>query len=581
MNNIKYSICFISFFFLFMLMILNFFFMMYFIMNNTVIFLEWEIISFNSVSVVMSILLDWMSLLFMMFVFLISSVVIYYSKSYMSSELNLVRFIILVLLFVFSMMLLIISPNLISILLGWDGLGLVSYCLVIYYQNLKSYNAGMLTALSNRIGDVFILMVIAWMVNYGSWNYIFYLEFMNNDFEMIMVGSMIILAAMTKSAQIPFSSWLPAAMAAPTPVSALVHSSTLVTAGVYLLIRFNMLLLDMFFMKLLLLLSGLTMFMAGISANYEFDLKKIIALSTLSQLGLMMSILSMGLPNLAFFHLLTHAMFKALLFMCAGVIIHMMNNMQDIRFMGGISFYIPLTSLCMNISNMALCGIPFLAGFYSKDLILEMVSYSNLNLMIFFLYYLSTGLTMFYSIRLMMYLMISDYNLISIYNLYDEDYIMLKSMFILLFMSVVSGSFLSWMIFSYPYMIYLPFNLKMMVVYVSLIGGGLGYLISNMNIYSINKFIMTYNLSNFLCLMWFMPSLSTYGLSYYFLNFGQNLIKNIDMGWMEKYSGFGMLEIMKKYSMMSIIYHMNNFKIYLFSFIIWMLIILFMLLLNN
>nr|YP_009379700.1 NADH dehydrogenase subunit 5 [Protegira songi]ARQ82097.1 NADH dehydrogenase subunit 5 [Protegira songi] len=579
MNNMKYSICFISFIFLFLMSMINFFFMMYFIMNNMVILLEWEIISFNSMTIIMSILLDWMSLLFMMFVFLISSVVIYYSKSYMSSELNLMRFIILVLLFVFSMMLLIISPNIISILLGWDGLGLVSYCLVIYYQNLKSYNAGMLTALSNRIGDVFILMVISWMMNYGSWNYIFYLEFMSNDWEMIMISSLIIMAAMTKSAQIPFSSWLPAAMAAPTPVSALVHSSTLVTAGVYLLIRFNMLLIDMFFLKLLLMLSGLTMFMAGISANYEFDLKKIIALSTLSQLGLMMSILSMGLPNLAFFHLLTHAMFKALLFMCAGVIIHMMNDMQDIRFMGGISLYVPLTSLCLNISNMALCGIPFLAGFYSKDLILEMVSFSELNLSIFFLYYISTGLTMFYSLRLMMYLMVDDYNLMSIYNLYDEDYTMLKSMFTLLFMSIISGSFLSWFIFSYPYMIYLPFNLKMMVIYVSLLGGLMGYLISNMKIYSINKFILTYNLSNFLCLMWFMPNLSTYGLSYYFLNFSQNLLKNIDLGWSELYSGFGMTKILKKYSVFYMIYQVNIFKIYLFSFIIWMMMILFMLLL--
>nr|YP_010263914.1 NADH dehydrogenase subunit 5 [Erebus caprimulgus]UIF93679.1 NADH dehydrogenase subunit 5 [Erebus caprimulgus]UNP49236.1 NADH dehydrogenase subunit 5 [Erebus caprimulgus] len=580
MNNIKYSICFISFFFLMMMSFLNFFMMIYFIMNNMVIFLEWEIISFNSMNIVMSILLDWMSLLFMMFVFLISSVVIYYSKSYMSSELNLVRFIILVLLFVSSMMMLIISPNIISILLGWDGLGLVSYLLVIYYQNLKSYNAGMLTALSNRIGDVFILLIISWMMNYGSWNYIFYLEFMKNDWEMIMISSMVIMAAMTKSAQIPFSSWLPAAMAAPTPVSALVHSSTLVTAGVYLLIRFNMLLIDTLFLKILLLLSGLTMFMAGISANYEFDLKKIIALSTLSQLGLMMSILSMGLPDLAFFHLLTHAMFKALLFMCAGVIIHMMSDMQDIRFMGGISFYIPLTSLCMNISNMALCGIPFLAGFYSKDLILELVSFSNLNLMVFFLYYISTGLTMFYTIRLIMYLMLNDYNLMSIYNLYDEDYIMLKSMFVLLFMSVVSGSFLSWMIFSYPYMIYLPFNLKMMVIYVSLVGGLMGYMVSNMSIYSVNKFLMSYNLSSFLCLMWFMPNLSTYGLSYNFLNFGQNLLKNIDMGWSEMYSGWGMMEIMKKYSIFYNFYQMNSLKIYLFSFIIWMMISLFMLLLS-
>nr|YP_010417837.1 NADH dehydrogenase subunit 5 [Precis tugela]USF17996.1 NADH dehydrogenase subunit 5 [Precis tugela] len=575
----KYSLCFISFFFLFFFMLINFFMMIYFIMNNMVMMLEWEIISFNSFNIVMSILLDWMSLLFMMFVSLISSSVIFYSKSYMSSDLNLNRFIILVLLFVFSMILLIISPNMISIFLGWDGLGLVSYCLIIYYQNMKSYNAGMLTALSNRIGDVMILMLISWMMNYGSWNYIFYLDFMSNDYSMKMIGILVILAAMTKSAQIPFSSWLPAAMAAPTPVSALVHSSTLVTAGVYLLIRFNNLLIDMYMLKLLLLLSGLTMFMAGICANYEFDLKKIIALSTLSQLGLMMSILSMGYGDLAFFHLLTHAMFKALLFMCAGVIIHMMMDNQDIRLMGGISLYIPLTSLCLNISNLALCGIPFLAGFYSKDMILEVVSMSNLNLFIYYLYFISTGLTMFYTFRLLMYLMINDFNLLSIYNLYDEDFIMLKGMFLLLMMSLISGSFLSWMIFSYPYMIYLSFNMKMMVIYVSLLGVLMGFFVSNMKIYSVNKFLMTYNLSMFLTIMWFMPGLSTYMMNYSFLSLGQNLLKNIDMGWGEIYKSQGIYKIIKNYSIIFYIYQMNNFKIFLFSFVLWMMIFIFMLML--
>nr|ADE18411.1 NADH dehydrogenase subunit 5 [Bombyx mori]ADE18502.1 NADH dehydrogenase subunit 5 [Bombyx mori]ADE18541.1 NADH dehydrogenase subunit 5 [Bombyx mori]UDN38702.1 NADH dehydrogenase subunit 5 [Bombyx mori]UFP91647.1 NADH dehydrogenase subunit 5 [Bombyx mori] len=565
--------CFNSFFFLFFFMLINFFFFVYFIMNGLSVFFEWEIISFNSMSIVMSILLDWMSLLFMMFVSLISSVVIFYSKSYMNSELNLNRFIILVLMFVFSMVLLIISPNLISILLGWDGLGLISYCLVIYYQNLKSYNAGMLTALSNRIGDVMILMVICWVMNYGSWNYIFYFDFMKNDYVMFIISFMIIIAAMTKSAQIPFSSWLPAAMAAPTPVSALVHSSTLVTAGVYLLIRFNYLLIDMFFFKVLLFLSILTMFMSGISANYEFDLKKIIALSTLSQLGLMMSILSLGFPDIAFFHLLTHAMFKALLFMCAGVIIHMMNDIQDIRYMGGLSLYIPLTSLCLNISNLSLCGISFLSGFYSKDLILEMVSFNSFNLMVFILFYLSTGLTVFYTFRLIMYVMINDFNLMMIYNLYDEDYIMLNSMFVLLFMSLLSGSFLSWFIFSYPYMIYLPFNLKLMVIYVSILGSILGFMVSNMGIYSLNKLLLSYNLSSFLCLMWFMPNLSTYGLSYIYLNFSQILFKNIDMGWSEIYSGKGIFNILKNYSVFYNIYQMNNFKIYLFSFILWFMIL--------
>nr|YP_006460289.1 NADH dehydrogenase subunit 5 [Ochlodes venata]ADI75324.1 NADH dehydrogenase subunit 5 [Ochlodes venata] len=572
----KFNICFISFFFLFFFMLLNFFFILFFIKKKSKIFLKGKLISLNSKKIVFSVLLNWKSLLFKKFVCLIPPPVIYLKKSYMNSKKNLNRFIILVLLFVFPKILLIISPKIMKIFLGWKGLGKVPYGLVIYYQNLKSYNAGMLTALSNRIGDVMILMVVCWMMNYGSWNYIFYLEFMNNDYLMNYVKIMIIIAAMTKSAQIPFSSWLPAAMAAPTPVSALVHSSTLVTAGVYLLIRFNLLLIDMFFLKMLLLLSSLTMLMAGISANYEFDMKKIIALSTLSQLGLMMSILSMGFWDLAFFHLLTHAMFKALLFMCAGMIIHMMNDNQDIRFMGGLSIYIPITSLCLNISNLSLCGIPFLAGFYSKDLILEMFVMSNMNLLVFLLYYLSTGLTMFYTIRLLIYLMINDYNLISVFNIYDEDYIMLKSMMILLLMSIFSGSMLNWLVYNYPYMIYLSMNMKIMVIYFTLFGLFMGFIISNMNLNSLNKFLLTYKLSIFLCEMWFMPKLSTYMLSNLYLNYSYNLKILIDYGWSEYYSGYGLMKIMKKYSFFYNFYQMNNFKIYLFSFMLWMMIFIFL-----
>uniref|UniRef100_A0AAU7E5R4 NADH-ubiquinone oxidoreductase chain 5 n=1 Tax=Unilepidotricha sp. 1 SJR-2024a TaxID=3158271 RepID=A0AAU7E5R4_9NEOP len=570
--------CFLSFFFLFFFSLMNFFLMIYFISENLVVFIEWEIITLNSGSIVMLILLDWVSLLFMSFVMLISSVVIYYSKSYMSSELNMNRFIILVLLFVLSMMLMIISPNIISILLGWDGLGLVSYCLVIYYQNVSSYNAGMLTALSNRIGDVCILMGIAWMLNYGSWSFLFYTNFMINDYYMQVLMTMMILAAMTKSAQIPFSSWLPAAMAAPTPVSALVHSSTLVTAGVYLLIRFNSLLMNSMGLKILLLFSGITMLMAGISANYEFDLKKIIAFSTLSQLGLMMSILSMNLYDLAFFHLLTHAMFKALLFMCAGVVIHMMNNTQDIRFMGGISNFIPYISLFLIISNLALCGIPFLAGFYSKDLILEMSCLSNLNFVSFLLFYISTGLTMCYTIRLLFYLMVNNLNLICIYNLYDEDYVVFNSMLVLFLMSLFSGSMLSWLIFPYPYMIYMPMILKLMVIFVTIIGSVMGYFFSKMYFNTLNKTYLVYYLSYFLSLMWYMPLLSTNKLNYFFLRIGSNLKDNIDMGWSEKFSGQGMVFILKKTNFLQMMY-MNNFKIYLFSFVIWMIIILFFILL--
>ena len=353
------SICLISFVFLFFLRRILFFFGLNFLLYDLVYFFEWEIFSINRTILVMVLIFDWISLLFISFVLFISSLVIYYRKDYIREDFHINRFIILVLLFVFSIIIIILSPNLIRILLGWDGLGLVSYCLVIYYQNVKSFNAGILTALSNRLGDVALLISIAWILNYGRWNFLFYLDFIKLDFYITIILIIVILAAITKSAQIPFSSWLPAAIAAPTPVSALVHSSTLVTAGVYLLIRFRNLIIGSFIGDFLLLISGLTIFIAGLGANFEFDLKKIIALSTLSQLGLIIRILAIGFYKLAFFHLLTHALFKALLFICAGVIIHNIKNSQDIRDIGRLTIYIPLTISCLNVANLALCGVPF------------------------------------------------------------------------------------------------------------------------------------------------------------------------------------------------------------------------------
>jgi len=162
------------------------------------------------------------------------------------------------------------------------------------------------------------------------------------------------------------------------------------------------------------------MFIAGLGANFEFDLKKIIALSTLRQLGLIIRILSIGYYKLAFFHLLTHALFKALLFICAGAIIHNINNSQDIRFIGGLTLFIPFTSSCFNVANLALCGMPFLAGFYSKDLILEVVSLSYINIFSFFLYFFSTGLTVCYSLRLVYYSMTGSLNCRRLNVLNDE-----------------------------------------------------------------------------------------------------------------------------------------------------------------
>nr|YP_009640808.1 NADH dehydrogenase subunit 5 [Gyrostigma rhinocerontis]QCU81307.1 NADH dehydrogenase subunit 5 [Gyrostigma rhinocerontis] len=564
--------CTLSAVFLFFSSLLLFFCGMVFIMEDLVMFVEWEVVSLNSMNIVMTLLLDWMSLIFMSFVLMISAMVIYYSKEYMSDEENMDRFIILVLMFVLSMVLLIISPNLISILLGWDGLGLVSYLLVIYYQNVKSYGAGMLTALANRIGDVALLLSIAWMLNYGSWNYVFYLEEMESS-DMVVVGGLVLVAGMTKSAQIPFSSWLPAAMAAPTPVSALVHSSTLVTAGVYLLIRFNILICETWVGSILLLLSGLTMFMAGLGANYEFDLKKIIALSTLSQLGLMMSILAMGFYKLAFFHLLTHALFKALLFMCAGAVIHNMNNNQDIRFMGGLSLMMPMTSSCFNVANLALCGMPFLAGFYSKDLILEMVSLSYVNVFIFVLFFASTGLTACYSFRLVYYTMTGSCKNISLSMVSDEGWIMLTGMIGLLSLSIVGGSMLSWLIFPSPVVICLPLHLKLLTLFVFIGGSLLGYLVSNVSLYFFNKSLYFYRSSNFLGSMWFMPYISTYGIINVPLMMGGEALKGFDQGWSEYFGGQQLFNKLVEDSQINQVLQDNSLKIYLLSFVFWIIIL--------
>nr|YP_002261359.1 NADH dehydrogenase subunit 5 [Acrida willemsei]ACG59316.1 NADH dehydrogenase subunit 5 [Acrida willemsei] len=569
-----FSIYLLSFFSLFFVSMLFFIFGIYYLLFDYSVFIEWELFSLNGSVIVMTFLFDWMSMIFMSFVMYISSLVIYYSIDYMSNEKYKNRFVLIVLMFILSMGLLIVSPNLISILLGWDGLGLVSFCLVIYYQNIKSYNAGMLTALSNRVGDVAILMSIAWMLNFGSWNFIYYYDFIYGSFEMKVITMLIILAAMTKSAQIPFSSWLPAAMAAPTPVSALVHSSTLVTAGVYLLIRFNPMLMTYNFGWFLLLIGCLTMFMAGLGANFEFDLKKIIALSTLSQLGLMMSILAMGYPNFAFFHLLTHALFKALLFMCAGSMIHNLSDSQDIRFMGSIVNFMPLTSICFNVSSLSLCGMPFLAGFYSKDLILDMVCLSWVNFLIFFLYFFSTGLTASYSFRLFYYSMFGDYNFFSSFSFNDNSYYISFGMMGLLFLSIFGGSFLSWLIFPMPQLIILPFYLKILTLFVFIFGSYFGYIISSINFSQDLYSLKLLSLMTFTGSMWFMPYISTSLFSYFPLKFGYFSLSIIDYGWGEMFGGQGMYSLFIYLINYIQSWYDSNFKIYLLTFIFWMFILL-------
>lgn len=487
-----------------------------------------------------------------------------YRKEYINHEKSIRRFILLVLIFVFSILLLIIRPNLIRILLGWDGLGLVSYCLVIYYQNNKSYNAGILTALSNRIGDVAILLSIAIILNMGGWNFIFYIESLKNNVEIKFVVSLIFLAALTKRAQIPFSSWLPAAIAAPTPVSALVHSSTLVTAGVYLLIRFSESIINSLFSQILTVIGALTIFISGLGANFEFDLKKIIALSTLSQLGLIIVVLSLGFKQLAMFHLLTHAIFKALLFICAGSIIHNIINSQDIRTMGSLIINMPVTSSLFNIANLSLCGIPFIAGFYSKDLILEIVSLSYLNLIIYLLIFLSTGLTVSYSFRLIYYSIIVEPNVLRINPINDEGRLITKSKIMLVIISILAGPMLRWIIFPCPRMICLPFFIKILTLIVCISGALIGYLLCLTNYLSLNKSFLSSKLTWFLSRIWFIPIISTIIIISNPLNIRMN-IKIIDQGWREVFGSSKLFMYLSKLRKIYQLIHSNKIKLYITS----------------
>lgn len=281
---------------------------------------------------------------------------------------------------------------------------------------------------------------------------------------------MIVIAAMTKRAQIPFSVWLPIAMAAPTPVSALVHSSTLVTAGIYLIIRFNELLVKEGTVRLILLFfSVLTIFISGAIAIVENDLKKIIALSTLRQLGLIIIILRIGAKIAAFYHLLTHAVFKSILFICAGGVIHLMVNNQDIRLLGNMNEIAPYTIIGIYISNMSLCGAPFIAGFYSKDYIIEIVYSFNVNLLILSLIILSLVFTVVYSVRLYYYMYFGRNKFFRVRFL-GEGNLIRVSMIVLIIFRIVAGRLIGWLFFSDYYLIYLRFDLKILTLRVCLRG---------------------------------------------------------------------------------------------------------------
>lgn len=468
---------------------------------------------FNSVRITFPVLLDFYRTLFSITVLFIRGNIIKFASFYINDEKFKTRFLIILLIFIFSMLFLIFVPNLFFLMIGWDGLGMSSFYLIIYYHNQKSLGARILTLLSNRIGDLRLLLSIALFFSLGT---VF-------STLSLPLSVLLLIGCFTKSAQFPFIRWLPAAIAAPTPVSALVHSSTLVTAGVYLIIRFfNVILRNPHTTFLVAIISRLTILVSALRAIFETDFKKIIALSTLRQLGFIIFRLSQIMKICRFFHLLTHAVFKSLLFICAGAIIIFSGHNQDIRALPKRSNSVVQRSFI--IARIALIRAPFLVGFYSKDLILEIFFQNQTkNWILVTVIFVSSWLTVAYSIRII-YLRLwqsPNVKLVPNFNI-KRIYLLNKAVFFSSVGSIVRGRSLSWLFF-FESKTYLP-------------------LVSLTEMYFIGLFIFIGSIT-FLFFSSLKPIKSLFYILYLTpifqrfsaptISFSKNLYQFSDLGWLE------------------------------------------------
>lgn len=378
----------------------------------------------------------------MSFVVLTISLLVHlYTLNYMEDDPYFVRFYVYLTLFTFFMLLFTLSDNFIQMFFGWEGVGIASYLLInFWYTRLEANRAALKAIIINRVGDtsIYVALILLFILfrnfdyavifelcywvsneNFTFFNYDFCILGLPNNFllfyvnKISMVMFLFFLGAMSKSAQIGFHTWLPDAMEGPTPVSALLHAATMVTAGVYLLIRLSPLL--EYCSSLLFTISmvgGLTAFFTATIGIVQTDLKKVIAYSTCSQLGYMISVCGLSGYSVALFHLFNHAFFKALLFLGAGSVIHSLLDEQDMRKMGGVAYLMPITYVSMLIASFSLMGLPFLSGFYSKDLILELTigEYAFNGAYVFYLGVLGAFCTSFYSFRLLYLTFLRPYN---------------------------------------------------------------------------------------------------------------------------------------------------------------------------